>query len=123
MTNFIQDIRYGLRMMVKAPVVMAVAAISLAVGIAANTVTFSVANGFFFKPFPYAEQDRLVVVYENRRKEPNDQGASPANYLDWRERSTVFEELIAYEIVPANLTGGEEPERVRPSTPRPRPSG
>ena len=53
MTDFIQDIRYGLRMMVKAPVVMAVAAVSLAVGIAANTVTFSVANGFFFKPFPY----------------------------------------------------------------------
>ena len=113
MTDFIQDIRYGLRMMVKAPVVMAVAAISLAVGIAANTVTFSVANGFFFNPFPYAEQDRLVVVYENHRKNPDDEGASPANYLDWRERSTVFEELIAYEIVRANLTGGEEPERVR----------
>ena len=113
MTDFIQDIRYGLRMMVKAPVVMAVAAVSLAVGIAANTVTFSVANGFFFKPFPYAEQDRLVVVYENHQKNLDDEGASPANYLDWRERSTVFEELIAYEIVRANLTGGDEPERVR----------
>ena len=56
------------RMMVKAPVVMAVAAVSLAVGIAANTVTFSVANGFFFKPFPYAEQDRRVVVYENHQR-------------------------------------------------------
>jgi len=113
MTDFIQDIRYGLRMMVKAPVVMAVAAVSLAVGIAANTVTFSVVNGFFFKPFPYAEQDRLVVVYENHQKNLDDEGASPANYLDWRERSTVFEELIAYEIVRANLTGGDEPERVR----------
>ena len=113
MTDFIQDIRYGLRMMVKAPVVMAVAAVSLAVGIAANTVTFSVANGFFFKPFPYADQDRLVVVYENHQKNLDDEGASPANYLDWRERSTVFEELIAYEIVRANLTGGDEPERVR----------
>ena len=113
MRDFVQDIRYGLRMMVKAPVVMAVAAISLAVGIAANTVTFSVANGFFFNPFPYAEQDRLVVVYENHQKSPEDEGASAGNYLDWRERATVFEELIAYEIVRANLTGGDEPERVR----------
>ncbi|TDI36640.1 MAG: ABC transporter permease [Acidobacteria bacterium] len=113
MSDLFQDIRYGLRMMAKAPVVMAVAAISLAVGIAANTVTFSVVNGFFFNPFPYAEQDRLVVVYENHQKNLNDEGASPGNYLDWRERSTVFEELIAYEIVRANLTGGDEPERVR----------
>ena len=63
--DFIHDLRYGLRMMGKAPVVMAVAAISLALGISANTVTFSVANGFFFKPFPYENQDELVAVYEN----------------------------------------------------------
>ena len=112
MRDFIQDIRYGFRMMTKAPVVMAVAAVSLALGIAANTMTFSVANGFFFKPFPYEDQDRLVLVWENHRKDTNDQPVSVANYLDWRERSTVFQDLVGYEIVPANLTGGDEPERV-----------
>ena len=107
MSDFLQDVRYGLRMMVKTPVVMAIAAISLAMGISANTVTFSVANSFFFKPFPYAEQERLAIVYEHHRKDTDDNFVSPANYLDWRERSTAFEDLIAYDIVPANLTGGK----------------
>ena len=113
MLDFVQDLRYGLRMMTKTPVVILVAVASLAVGISANTVTFSVANGFFFKPFPYHNQDELVLVFENYRKDGEDQQVSPANFLDWRERSTVFESLIAYGDAPANLTGGEAPERVR----------
>jgi len=113
MSDFVHDLRYGLRMMGKAPVVMAVAAISLALGISANTVTFSVANGFFFKPFPYENQDELVVVYENHRKNTDDEYVAPANYLDWRERATVFEDLIAYDVLPANLTGGDQPDRVQ----------
>jgi len=100
-------------MMVKTPVVMVIAAVSLAVGIASNTITFSVANGFFFRPFPYTEQERLIVVYENHRKNTDDEFVAPANFLDWRERATVFEDLVAYDVVPANLTGGAEPEGVR----------
>ena len=113
MSDFFQDLRYGLRMMGKAPVVMAVAAISLALGISANTVTFSVANGFLFKSFPYENQDELVVVLENHRKNTDDEYVTPANYLDWRERATVFEDLIAYDVLPANLTGGDQPDRVQ----------
>lgn len=113
MSDFLQDLRYGLRMLGKAPVVMAVAAISLAFGISANTVTFSVANGFMFAPFPYENQHELVAVYENHRKNIDDyETVSAANYFDWRERTTVFEDLVAYDVIPANLTGGDHPDRV-----------
>jgi len=113
MRDFLLDVRYGVRMLLKTPVVAAVAAASLAVGIAANTTTFAVANGFLFAPFPYQDQDRLVLVSEVHTKNTDDEWPSPANFLDYRARSTVFEHLIAYDVLPANLTGGDEPERIR----------
>jgi putative ABC transport system permease protein len=88
-------------------------AVSLALGIAANTTTFSVANGFFFAPFPYENEDELLIMWQNHRNETEDQPVSPANYLDLRERATVFKDVIAYDVIPANLTGGDQPERVR----------
>jgi putative ABC transport system permease protein len=113
MHDFLLDVRFGLRMLAKTPVVAAVAAISLALGITANTTTFAVANGFLLVPFPYADQDRLVLLSEVHPKSTDDEAVSPGNFLDYRSRATTFESLIGYDIVPANLTGGEEPERVR----------
>ncbi|HEY7821160.1 MAG TPA: ABC transporter permease, partial [Vicinamibacteria bacterium] len=113
MHDFLLDVRFGLRMLAKTPVVAAVAAVSLALGITANTTTFAVANGFLLVPFPYADQHRLVLLSEIHAKSTDDEGVSPGNFLDYRSRATTFESLIAYDIVPANLTGGEEPERVR----------
>jgi predicted permease len=113
MWDFVRDVQFGLRMMLKTPLVMAVAAVSLALGISANTTTFSVANGFFFAPFPYENQDELLILWQNHRNETEDQPVSPANYLDFRERVTVFEDLIAYDVIPANMTGGDQPERVQ----------
>ncbi|HEY7817198.1 MAG TPA: ABC transporter permease, partial [Vicinamibacteria bacterium] len=100
-------------MLAKTPVVAAVAAASLAMGIAANTTTFAVANGFLFEPFPYQDQDRLVLISELHAKSTDDEWSSPGNFLDYRRRATVFESLIGYKIEPANLTGGDQPERVR----------
>jgi putative ABC transport system permease protein len=120
MYDFLQDVRYGIRMLAKSPVLVAVAAVSLAMGIVANTTTFAVANGFLFAPWPFEDQDELMLVWEIHQKDDDEQAVSPGNFLDYRERTTVFEDLVAYDIVPANLTGGEEPERVRlvPTSPK-----
>jgi putative ABC transport system permease protein len=113
MRDLLLDVRYGVRMLAKTPVVAAVAAVSLAMGISANTTTFAVANGFLFEPFPYEDQDSLVLISELHTKSTDDEWTSPGNFLDYRRRATVFESLIGYEIEPANLTGGEQPEQVR----------
>jgi putative ABC transport system permease protein len=113
MHDFLLDVRYGVRMLAKTPVVAAVAAASLAMGIAANTTTFAVANGFLFAPFPYQDQDELVLISEVHSKSTDDEWPSPGNFLDYRARATVFESMIAYDVLPSNLTGGDEPERVR----------
>jgi putative ABC transport system permease protein len=113
MRDFLLDVRYGVRMLLKTPVVAAVAAASLAAGIAANTTTFAVANGFLFAPFPYQDQDELVLISEVHSKSTDDEWVSPGNFIDYRARTTVFERMIAYDIQNANLTGGDQPERVR----------
>ncbi|HXV61068.1 MAG TPA: ABC transporter permease [Vicinamibacteria bacterium] len=113
MRDFLLDMRYGLRMLTKTPVVAAVAAASLALGISANTTTFAVANGFLFAPFPFPDQDELVLISEIHAKSTDDEWVSPGNFLDYRARATVFDRLVAYDVLPANLTGGDEPERVR----------
>src|SRR3990172_2785370 len=113
MRDFLLDLRYGVRMLLKTPVVAAVAAASLAMGIAANTTTFAVANGFLFAPFPYEDQDELVLILEVHSKSTDDEWGSPGNFLDYRARASVFERMVAYDLLPANLTGGAEPERVR----------
>jgi putative ABC transport system permease protein len=113
MHDFVLDVRYGVRMLAKTPVVALVAAVSLAMGIAANTTTFAVANGFLFAPFPYQDQDELVLISEVHARSTDDEWVSPGNFLDYRARSTAFERMVAYDVLPANLTGGDEPERVR----------
>ncbi|MGH9337807.1 MAG: ABC transporter permease, partial [Vicinamibacteria bacterium] len=113
MRDLLLDVRYAVRMLLKTPVVAAVAAVSLAAGIAANTTTFAVANGFLFAPFPYENQDELVLVSEVHPKSTDEEWVSPGNFLDYKARATVFERMVAYDVLPANLTGGDEPERVR----------
>jgi putative ABC transport system permease protein len=113
MYDFLQDVRFGVRMLAKSPVLVAVAAVSLAMGIVANTTTFAVANGFLFAPWPFEDQDELLMIWEIHQKDNDDQAVSPGNFLDYRARATVFEDLIAYDVLPANLTGGDEPERVQ----------
>jgi len=106
-----QDLRYGARMLVKNPGFTLVAALTLALGIGANSAIFSVVNGVLFKSLPYPDDDRLVVVTEETQAAPGLPVAYP-DYLDWKVRQPVFENLAAHMVIGGILTGGGEPERV-----------
>ncbi|MFL6207308.1 MAG: ABC transporter permease [Pyrinomonadaceae bacterium] len=117
MSTIWQDARYGLRMLWKSPGFTLVAVLALALGIGANTAIFSVVNAMLLRPLPYQDPDRLVVVWETN---PNlsstylrtHNEASPANFLDWRQQQTVFEDIAAYRFNDYNLTGGDAPEKL-----------
>ena len=113
MGNLWQDIRYGFRMLLKKPGFTAIAVLTLALGIGANTAIFSVVNAVLLRPLPFAEPDRLVMVYEKRLKLGRTRNpVSAPDFIDWRAQNTVFENMAAYTWWNANLTGGDEPERI-----------
>src|SRR6266513_2213101 len=108
-----QDLRYGLRMLLKNPGFTTVAVIALALGIGANSAIFSVVNTVLLRPLPYKNPDALVMVWDEQTHLgfPKDT-PSPANFLDWREQNTVFEGMVAMAERSFNLTGAGEPERL-----------
>src|SRR5262245_4151084 len=108
-----QDVRYSLRTLRKSPGFTAVVALTLALGIGANTAIFSFVNAVLLRPYPYKDQDRLVWLWETRLPEVPGFNPSPANFLDWQKQNTVFEELEAVNVKDFNLIGGANPERIR----------
>jgi putative ABC transport system permease protein len=116
-TNFLgdlsQDLRFGMRMLLKNPGFTIIAVIALALGIGANSAIFSVVNGVLLRPLPYKNPERLVMVWEENSKQgfPRDTPAA-ANYLDWRDQNHVFEGMAAMDEISFNLTGAGEPERI-----------
>lgn len=114
MDTLIKDIRYGLRGLWKRPGFTAVALITLALGIGANTAIFSLINAVLIRPLPFPEPDRLVWTFGNIRNGGNRASVSPLDYLDYRHENHTFEQFAAMISVPisANLTGGGEPERL-----------
>src|SRR5215468_2565897 len=111
--DLMQDVRYGLRTLRKSPGFTAVAALTLALGIGANTAIFSVVNAVLLRPYPYKDQDRLVWLWETRLPEVTGFNPSPANFLDWQKQNTIFEQLEAVNVRDFNLIGGANPERIR----------
>ncbi len=109
----IQDVRYGLRMLRKSPGFTAIAVITLALGIGANTVTFSSVNAMLLRPFIFPQLDRVVAIWETAPKQ-GIQGASPAagNFRDWQQQNDSFQYLAASHDWNANMTGAGTPERV-----------
>jgi putative ABC transport system permease protein len=88
------DLKFALRQLLKNPGFTAMAVLTLALGIGANTAIFSVINGVLLKPLPYPEPDRLVTLWERSPERGVEQErVSGPNYLDWRKQSTVFSEL------------------------------
>src|SRR5712672_2741028 len=114
--NLIEDIRYGLRVLRKSPGFTAVAVLTLALGIGANSAIFSVVNAVLFQPLPFRDPGRLTVVWHTppQKSFPGVTKfvVSPANYLDWRDQNHVFEQMSAVGFGNFNLTGMGQPESV-----------
>ena len=107
-----QDVRFGVRMLLKKPVFTAIAVLALALGAGANTAIFSVVNGVLLRPLPYKDPDKLVRLGEWSKQVPQ-MSISYPNFIDWRERNRVFDGLAATQFDSYNLTGGDEPERLQ----------
>jgi putative ABC transport system permease protein len=113
METFIQDIRFGIRMLAKKPMFSIIAVITLALGIGANTAIFSVVNGVLLRPLPFKEPDRLMMIRETKLPQFPEFSVAPGNFLDWKKQNTVFERLVAYKGSSLNLIGTDDPERLR----------
>ncbi|MGA7854095.1 MAG: ABC transporter permease [Candidatus Acidiferrales bacterium] len=113
MGTFWQDLRYGARMLRRNPGFAAVAILTLAIGIGANVVIFSLVNGVLLKPLPFPDSSRVVTIWETDANRNITRGtASAAEFLDWRDMNHVFQELSASRAVYFTLTGNGEPEQV-----------
>nr|MDQ3014056.1 ABC transporter permease [Acidobacteriota bacterium] len=106
MNNLIQDLRYGLRMLLKKPGFTLVAIITLALGIGANTAIFSVVNAIMLRPLPYQQPERLVAVWESdQRRMRYKTSLSYPNFYDVRAQSQSFERMASYYTNNVALTG------------------
>ena len=111
MRGLVQDLRYAVRLLARSPVFTAVAVVTLALGIGANTAIFSIVNAVLLRPLPYPDSERLVRINE-RTETFGDMSVAYPNFLDWREQNESFEYLGASRQEDYNLTGIEQPIRV-----------
>ena len=117
METLLKDIRYGVRTLIRNPAFTAVALLTLALGIGANSAIFSVVNTILLKPLPYRNPDRLVVVWERNTTIGKDKDpVAPLNYSDWSKENTEFEDMAAFRYGVFTLTGFEYPEQIQALT-------
>ena len=108
-----RDVHLAVRMLMRAPAFTATAILTLALGIAANTAIFSICNALLIEPLPYPDADRLVVIQERDLKDGDTGAVTPADFVDWRQRTRAFTHLSALSPYPHfNLTIGGVPERL-----------
>jgi len=113
MEGLLKEIRYAIRGLLKQPGFTAIAVITLALGIGANTAMFSVINAVLLRPLPYHEPDRLVTIWEESpQRGMYEIPVSFANLRDWIDQNHVFEQISAYTFTNLNLTGAGEPARL-----------
>ena len=114
MTSMLSDVKYGLRLLWRAPGFSLVAIAALAIGIGANTAIFSVVNTLLLKKLPYADADRLAMIWEhNLPRDRKTNVVSPGNFIHWREMNQVFQDIGAVGMTfNVTLTGDGEPEEL-----------
>src|SRR5947209_9637330 len=117
MGNLIRDLRHASRLLIKSPAFTAIALVTLALGIGANTVIFSAFNAVMLRPLPYTEPDRIVTVWDSfPQLGVKKIGVTYANFADLKERTHVFDPIALYaagSTTAFNLTGMAGPERIQ----------
>jgi predicted permease len=110
--NFLQDLRYAVRMLMKSPLFTGIAVLTLALGIGGNTAIFSVVNAILLRPLPYQNPDQLVILSE-KTAQFNEMSVAYQNYEDWRAQNHSFREMAAFRGESFNLSGSGTAEHVR----------
>ena len=108
----LNDLRYGLRMFARSPGFTAIAALSLALGIGANTAIFSIVDAVLLKPLPVAEPTRLASVFLNDQRNPGNLPLSDFNFRDLRDHNQVFDGMAAFTFAQVNRAAGSESEQI-----------
>ena len=106
-----QDLRYGIRMMLRHRAFTAVAVLTLGLGIGANTAIFSVVNSVVLRPLPFEQPDRIIRMY-GTFSGGNQASTSPPDFLDYKAQNSTFEDFAAFRFSSYNLTGDGDPERI-----------
>jgi hypothetical protein len=110
--SFLRDLRYAFRSLLKRPGFTAAAALSLGLGIGANTTVFTLVNAAFLSSIPVAEPGRVVVVYTSQRSSPGFLPISYLNYLDLRRQNDALSGLAAFQWLRPNLLYQDRPQRL-----------
>ena len=112
MEGLFQDVRYALRMIARRPALSAIIVLTLALGIGANTAIFSLVNTVLLQPVPYRDPERLVSLREQQVERGVTRPVIPANFFDWKVRSTSFDDVAWSRDGMFALTGEGEPESI-----------
>lgn len=114
METLLQDVRFGARVLIKNPAMTLVAAIALMLGIGANTAIFSVVHAVLLRSMPFADAERLAIVWETKRGSARNAHnvINLGNFYDWKDQNHVFSDMAAFFDMNFNLTGDGEPEQV-----------
>jgi putative ABC transport system permease protein len=116
-----EDLRYSLRVLARSPSFTLVAVVGLALGIGANSAIFTAMNAVLFRPLPYKEADRLVLLWQlNRHTGDHEIKATAPDYIDWKERNSVFQDIAAFNansglglnLSAVDQSGAGHPERI-----------
>lgn len=111
--TFVQDLRFGLRMLLKHRAFALISLLTLAIGIGANTAIFTVLDATLIRPLPYPNANRTVMIWEHRLPDGERQNVtSPATFLDWQRDNTVFDQMAAIFNDSSILSGGSAPEQI-----------
>ena len=111
--DMFQDLRYGVRMLIKSPVFTIITVVTLALGIGANTAIFSVVNTVLLRSLPFQNPDQLVMIWETSPSRGLLQGTpSPPDFREWRSRTQSFQQMAAIYDTDFNLSGTGDPERL-----------